>query len=119
MGFTGELYPFQEEARESLSDRGTMMLCMVMGSGKTPTTIATLETLVQQDEISRALIVVPASLKYQWLSEINKFSTSRAARFNFFGKFEKDIPFIMKKIFLNIFRVFVEIFFYSSHRSLR
>ena len=78
MGFTGELYPFQEEARELMSDRGTMMLCMVMGSGKTPTTIATLETLVQQDEISRALIVVPASLKYQWLSEINKFSTARA-----------------------------------------
>ena len=62
MTFTGTLYPFQEEAYESMCDRGQMMLCMVMGSGKTPTTIATLETLFERDDISRALIVVPSSL---------------------------------------------------------
>ena len=78
MAFTGTLYPFQEEAHESMCDRGQMMLCMVMGAGKTPTTIATLETMFERDDISRALIVVPSSLKYQWLSEINRFSTSRA-----------------------------------------
>jgi SNF2 family DNA or RNA helicase len=55
-----------------------MMLCMVMGAGKTPTTIAALETLFERDEITRALLVVPASLKYQWLAEIKKFSSSRA-----------------------------------------
>ena len=77
MGFTGTLYPFQEEAREAMVDRGQMMLCMVMGAGKTPTTIASLESLFDQDDISRALIVVPASLKYQWLSEIKRFSKSR------------------------------------------
>ena len=78
MAFTGTLYPFQEEAYESMCDRGQMMLCMVMGAGKTPTTIATLETMFEKDDISRALIVVPSSLKYQWLSEINRFATSRA-----------------------------------------
>jgi SNF2 family DNA or RNA helicase len=78
MPFTGTLYPFQEEAYETMCDRGQMMLCMVMGAGKTPTTIATLETMFERDDISRALIVVPSSLKYQWLSEINRFSTSRA-----------------------------------------
>jgi len=78
MGFTGTLYPFQEEAHEAMAERGTMMLCMVMGAGKTPTTIATLETLFEQDDIGRVLVVVPSSLKYQWLSEINKFSKSRA-----------------------------------------
>jgi SNF2 family DNA or RNA helicase len=78
MGFTGTLYPFQDEAYEAMCDRGQMMLCMVMGSGKTPTTIATLETLFDQDDITRALIVVPSSLKYQWLSEIQKFCSSRA-----------------------------------------
>ena len=83
MAFTGTLYPFQEDAHESMCDRGQMMLCMVMGSGKTPTTIATLETLFDQDDITRALIVVPSSLKYQWLSEINRFSTS--GRFVFMG----------------------------------
>lgn len=78
MAFTGTLYPFQEDAYEVMCDRGQMMLCMVMGAGKTPTTIATLEALFERDDISRALIVVPSSLKYQWLSEINRFSTSRA-----------------------------------------
>ena len=78
MAFTGTLYPFQEEAYELMCDRGQMMLCMVMGAGKTPTAIATLETLFAQDDITRALIVVPSSLKYQWLSEINNFSQSRA-----------------------------------------
>jgi|TARA_B110001454_G_scaffold217588_1_gene243300 SNF2 family DNA or RNA helicase len=76
--FIGTLYPFQEEAHESMCDRGQMMLCMVMGAGKTPTTIAALETLFERDEITRALLVVPASLKYQWLAEIKKFSSSRA-----------------------------------------
>lgn len=78
MTFIGTLYPFQEEAHESMCDRGQMMLCMVMGAGKTPTTIAALETLFERDEITRALLVVPASLKYQWLAEIKKFSSSRA-----------------------------------------
>ena len=77
MAFTGTLYPFQEEAHELMSGRGQMMLCMVMGSGKTPTALATLETLFERDEITRALIVVPASLKYQWLGEVKRFSTSR------------------------------------------
>ena len=78
MSFTGTLYPFQEEAYEVMCDRGQMMLCMVMGAGKTPTTISTLETLFERDDISRALVVVPSSLKYQWLSEINRFCSSRA-----------------------------------------
>ena len=62
MAFTGTLYPFQEEAHDLMSDRGQMMRCMVMGAGKTPTTIATLETLFERDEITRALLVVPSSL---------------------------------------------------------
>ena len=78
MAFVGTLYPFQEEAREAMADRGQMMLCMVMGAGKTPTTIATLETLFDQDDITRVLIVVPSSLKYQWLSELNRFSKSKS-----------------------------------------
>ena len=77
MAFIGTLYPFQEEAHDLMSDRGQMMLCMVMGSGKTPTTLAVLETLLKRDDITRALLVVPASLKYQWLSEIKKFTSSR------------------------------------------
>ena len=76
--FTGTLYPFQEEASERMVDRGQMLLAMVMGAGKTPTTLATLESLFESGEIERALIVVPSSLKYQWLREIKKFTTSTA-----------------------------------------
>ena len=75
--FRGQLYPFQEEAREKMIDRGKMLLAVVMGGGKTVITINSLETLFDQGEISRAIIIVPAALKYQWLREINKFTNSR------------------------------------------
>lgn len=76
--FKGTLYPFQEEAREKMVDRGKMLLAVVMGGGKTVITINSLETLYEQQEITRTIIVVPASLKYQWLREITKFTNSRA-----------------------------------------
>jgi SNF2 family DNA or RNA helicase len=76
--FKGTLYPFQEEAREKMIDRGKMLLAVVMGGGKTVITLNSLETLFSQREISRAIIIVPASLKYQWLREITKFTNSRA-----------------------------------------
>jgi len=78
VSFTGTLYPFQQEASDRMVDRGQMLLAMVMGAGKTPTTLATIETLLDQKEISKVCVVVPSSLKYQWLREIKKFTTSRA-----------------------------------------
>jgi SNF2 family DNA or RNA helicase len=76
--FTGTLYPFQQEAMERMVERGQMLLAMVMGAGKTPTTLACIETLLEQDEISKVCVVVPSSLKYQWYREITKFTTSKA-----------------------------------------
>ena len=78
MGFKGTLYPFQIEAKEKMVDKGQLLLAVVMGGGKTVITIDSLETLFAQGEISRAIIVVPAALKYQWLREITKFTNSRA-----------------------------------------
>lgn len=78
MAFTGTLYPFQQEAMERMADRGQMLLAMVMGAGKTPTTLATIEHLITTGEVSKVLVVVPASLKYQWFREIKKFTTSKA-----------------------------------------
>ncbi len=78
MSFTGTLYPFQQEASDRMVERGQMLLAMVMGAGKTPTTLATIESLIEQDEISRVCVVVPSSLKFQWLREIKKFTTSKA-----------------------------------------
>lgn len=78
MSFTGTLYPFQQEASERMVERGQMLLAMVMGAGKTPTTLSTIEKLFDEDEISKVCVVVPSSLKYQWLREISKFTTSKA-----------------------------------------
>ena len=78
MTFTGTLYPFQQEAMERMVERGQMLLAMVMGAGKTPTTLACIESLLDQDEISKVCVVVPSSLKYQWFREITKFTTSKA-----------------------------------------
>ena len=74
--FKGNLYPFQQEASDAMVDRGQMLLALVMGAGKTITTLSALETLKNQGEIKKALIVVPSSLKYQWEREIKKFTDS-------------------------------------------
>jgi SNF2 family DNA or RNA helicase len=76
--FKGELYPYQQESVDLMVDRGTMLLGLVMGAGKTVTTIAAIEKLFESNEIDRCLVVVPASLKYQWQREIQKFTDSRS-----------------------------------------
>ena len=76
--FTGTLYPYQEESVDKMVDRGQVLLGLVMGAGKTVTTIAAIEKLIEQGDIDRCLVVAPASLKYQWLREIQRFTTSRA-----------------------------------------
>ena len=78
MTFTGTLYPFQQEAQEKMVDRGQILLAMVMGAGKTPTTLSAVEHLLDVGDIDRVIVIVPSSLKYQWLREIKKFTTSRA-----------------------------------------
>lgn len=60
-----------------MTDRGQMLLGMVMGAGKTPTTLHAVETLHDQGEIQRCLVVVPASLKFQWMREIAKFTDAK------------------------------------------
>ena len=62
--FTGSLYPYQEESVEKMLDRGQVLLGLVMGAGKTVTTIACIEELISTGDIDRCLVIVPASLKY-------------------------------------------------------
>lgn len=75
--FKGKLYPYQEESVARMVDRGQMLLGLVMGAGKTVTTIAAIEQLMGSNEIDKCLVVVPASLKYQWMREIERFTDSR------------------------------------------
>ncbi|NDB65387.1 MAG: DEAD/DEAH box helicase [Euryarchaeota archaeon] len=76
--FKGTLWPYQQEAVERMVDRGQMLLGMVMGAGKTPTTLGAIESLHAEGEVERCLVVVPASLKFQWLREIAKFTDAKA-----------------------------------------
>lgn len=46
--------------------------------GKTPQAIGAAHELIQSNKIKKALIIVPASLKYQWKSEIAKFTDYEA-----------------------------------------
>lgn len=78
MTFTGTLYPYQQESVDKMVDRGQMLLGLTMGAGKTATTIAAIETLHELEEVERCLVIVPASLKYQWRREIQKFTDARS-----------------------------------------
>jgi SNF2 family DNA or RNA helicase len=72
--FTGELYPYQVEAVDRMTEQRTSLLAFTMGLGKTPTTIAALEDLIGKEKIDKALIVVPASLKWQWADAFAQFT---------------------------------------------
>jgi SNF2 family DNA or RNA helicase len=74
MTFNGSLREYQEHAVDRMVDRGQMLLGMVMGAGKTPTTIAACERLHGWGEIERTLVIVPSALKYQWRDELSKFA---------------------------------------------
>src|SRR6056300_1479854 len=76
--FKGTLWPYQQEAVDRMVDRGQMLLGMVMGAGKTPTTLGAIEALHGDGEVQRCLVIVPASLKFQWLKEIAKFTDAKA-----------------------------------------
>lgn len=69
-----ELYEFQQEAVDRMVQRGNLLLALVMGAGKTVTTIAAVEQLVEMGAAVNALIICPSSIKYQWRSSIMQFT---------------------------------------------
>jgi SNF2 family DNA or RNA helicase len=73
------LYDYQLRGAIFLACRGRAILGDDMGLGKTIQTLAAVEWLARQRGIARVLVVAPASVKYQWESEIRKF-TARAAQ---------------------------------------
>lgn len=73
MAFRGDLRPFQVPAVERMLEEN-LLVAYEMGLGKTVLTIYTLEQLLETEEIEVALVVAPASLKYQWAREIAKFT---------------------------------------------
>jgi len=73
------LYPYQMRGALFLACRGRAILGDDMGLGKTVQTLAAVEILARERGIERVLVVAPASVKYQWETEIRKF-TGRAVQ---------------------------------------
>ena len=68
------LYDFQLRGALFLACRGRCILGDDMGLGKTVQTMAAIELLAKERGIQRVLVIAPASVKYQWESEIRKFT---------------------------------------------
>jgi superfamily II DNA or RNA helicase len=69
-----KLLPYQEQGAIFAACRGRVVLADDMGLGKTVQALAATEMLRRRRGIQRVLVVAPASVKYQWKTEIEKFS---------------------------------------------
>jgi len=72
------LYPYQREGAFFAVKTGRCLLGDDMGLGKTIQALAAAELMARLYGIEKVLIICPTSLKYQWKTEIEKF-TSRSA----------------------------------------
>jgi superfamily II DNA or RNA helicase len=69
-----KLLPYQKRGAIFAACRGRVVLADDMGLGKTVQALAAAEMLRRRRNIQRVLVVAPASVKYQWKTEIEKFS---------------------------------------------
>jgi len=68
------LYPYQAEGALFAVRAGRVLIGDDMGLGKTIQAIAAMEILARHFGVTRVLVICPTSLKYQWQSEISRFS---------------------------------------------
>jgi superfamily II DNA or RNA helicase len=68
------LYPYQAEGALFAARVGRALISDEMGLGKTIQAIAAAEILSRHFGVSKVLVICPTSLKYQWQSEITRFS---------------------------------------------
>jgi len=68
------LYPYQKEGIIRILEAGRVLLADDMGLGKTIQAIAAIELFHKHLNVNKVLIICPTSLKYQWKSEIQKFT---------------------------------------------
>jgi SNF2 family DNA or RNA helicase len=66
------LYPYQMRGAIFAAYRGRVILGDDMGLGKTIESLAAVEIMARERGVERVLVVAPASVKYQWESEIRK-----------------------------------------------
>ncbi|NBR06166.1 MAG: helicase Snf2 [Planctomycetes bacterium] len=70
-----ELLPYQVEGALFLAHRSRCILADDMGLGKTIQAMAAVELMARERNLERVLVVTPASLKFQWVEEIRKFTS--------------------------------------------
>jgi superfamily II DNA or RNA helicase len=68
------IYPYQAEGALFAVRAGRALIGDDMGLGKTIQAIAATEILARNFGVSKVLVICPTSLKYQWQSEIMRFS---------------------------------------------
>lgn len=73
------LYAYQAEGALFAARAGRALIGDDMGLGKTIQAIAAMEILVRHFGVSKVLVICPTSLKYQWQSEITRFSGRKGA----------------------------------------
>jgi len=71
------LYPYQAEGALFAVRAGRALIGDDMGLGKTIQAIAAAEILARHFGVSKVLVICPTSLKYQWQSEMMRFSGRR------------------------------------------
>ena len=71
---TKKLYPYQKEGVRFAIKAGKVIIADEMGLGKTVQAICCAEIYLKEKMAESVLIVCPNSLKYQWKSEIERFT---------------------------------------------
>ena len=71
---TTELFNYQEKGILFAAKAGRSLIADEMGLGKTIQAIGVAEVLKKTSGISSVLVICPTSLKYQWQSEIQRFT---------------------------------------------
>jgi len=74
-----KLYPYQHEGVKRFIRSGRLLLADDMGLGKTTQAVAACHALFRAGKVRRGLVIVPASLKPQWLREWQETTSVPAA----------------------------------------
>lgn len=88
------IYPYQAEGALFAVQAGRVLIGDEMGLGKTIQAIAAAELLAHHFGVSKVLVICPTSLKYQWQSEIERFS-GRASRVLAGGRAQRQKEFAL------------------------